>query len=71
MLVLVVTASVDDVIAGFGVKLPLEPLGEPLTLRVTWPVKPPVVFEDGYRWLGVSECGHRRKDVDDGFRCET
>ena len=29
-----------DVVAGFGVKLPLAPLGNPLTLRVTWPLKP-------------------------------
>jgi hypothetical protein len=42
VLVLVVTESVDDPVAGFGVKLPLAPLGCPLTLRVTWPVKPPV-----------------------------
>jgi len=36
VLVLVVTDRLDDA------KLPLEPLGNPLTLRVTWPLKPPV-----------------------------
>ena len=38
----VVTESVDDAVAGFGVKLPLAPVGRPLTLKVTWPVNPPV-----------------------------
>jgi hypothetical protein len=42
VLALVVTERVDDAVAGFGVKLPLAPLGNPVTLRVTWPVKPPV-----------------------------
>ncbi len=37
-----VTERVDDPVAGFGVKLPVAPLGSPLTLSVTWPVKPPV-----------------------------
>jgi hypothetical protein len=40
--VLVVTDSVDAVVPGFGVKVPIAPLGNPLTLRLTWPVKPPV-----------------------------
>jgi len=39
---LVVTERVEDAVAGFGVKLPLAPLGSPLTLSVTGPVKPPV-----------------------------
>jgi hypothetical protein len=39
---LVVTERVEDTVAGFGVKLPLAPLGSPLALSVTWPVKPPV-----------------------------
>ena len=42
MLALVVTESVDDALAGFGAKLPLLPLGSPLTLSVTWPLMPPV-----------------------------
>jgi hypothetical protein len=42
VLVLVVTERVDDAVAGFGAKLPLAPPGSPLTLSVTWPVKPPV-----------------------------
>ena len=42
MLVLVVTDRVEDAVAGFGAKLPLAPLGSPFTLRLTWPVKPPV-----------------------------
>ena len=40
VLELVVTASVDDPVAGFGVKLPVAPAGNPLTLNVTAPVKP-------------------------------
>ena len=40
MLALVVTESVEDAVAGFGVKVPLAPIGSPLTLSVTWPVKP-------------------------------
>ncbi len=39
---LVVTESVEDAVAGFGLKLPVAPLGRPLVLRVTWSVKPPV-----------------------------
>ena len=42
VLVLVVTESVVELLAGFGLKLPLAPLGSPLTLRVTWPLNPPV-----------------------------
>jgi hypothetical protein len=41
VLALVVTARVEDAVAGFGVKLPLAPVGSQLTLRVTAPVKPP------------------------------
>jgi len=33
---------VDVVVAGFEAKLPVAPLGNPLTLRVTLPVKLPV-----------------------------
>ena len=40
VLVLVVTESVDDEIAGFGLKVPLAPLGNPATLKLTWPAKP-------------------------------
>ena len=40
VLVLVVTESVDEVVAGFGVKLPLAPAGRPLTVNATWPVNP-------------------------------
>ena len=42
VLAAVVTERLDDAVAGFGVKLPLAPVGRPLTLKVTWPVKPPV-----------------------------
>jgi len=42
VLVPVVTERLDDAVAGFGVKLALAPVGRPLTLKVTWPVKPPV-----------------------------
>src|SRR5260370_1065373 len=38
----VVSGSLDEPVAGFGLKLPLAPLGSPLTLKVTWPLKPPV-----------------------------
>ena len=40
MLVLVVTENVDEVVAGFGVKLLVAPAGNPLTVNVTWPVNP-------------------------------
>ena len=40
MLALVVTESVDEVVAGLGAKLPLAPAGNPLTVNVTWPVNP-------------------------------
>ena len=40
VLVLVVTESVAEVVAGFGAKLPVAPAGRPLTVNVTWPVKP-------------------------------
>ena len=36
----VVTESVDDAVAGFGVKVVVAPVGRPATLRVTPPVKP-------------------------------
>jgi hypothetical protein len=36
VLVLIVNDMLDDAV----VKLPLEPRGNPLTLKVTWPVKP-------------------------------
>src|SRR5436190_419952 len=39
---LVLTERVEDVVAGLGVKPPVAPLGRPLTLSVTEPVKPPV-----------------------------
>ena len=38
----VVTERTDDVVAGFGVKLPEAPVGSPLKLRVTFPENPPV-----------------------------
>ena len=40
VLALVVTESVDEVVAGFGVKLPVAPAGNPLTVNVTCPVNP-------------------------------
>ena len=40
VLVLVVTESVDEVVAGFGVKLPVAPAGRPLAVNATWPVNP-------------------------------
>jgi hypothetical protein len=42
VLAVVVTVSVEDPLAGFGVKVPVVPVGNPLTLKVTAPVKPPV-----------------------------
>src|SRR5438067_4418453 len=39
---LVVTERVEDAVAGFGLKLPVAPPGNPLTLRLTWSVKPPI-----------------------------
>jgi hypothetical protein len=39
VLVVVVTASVDDVVAGFGANEPVAPVGKPETLRLTWEVK--------------------------------
>jgi hypothetical protein len=38
----VVTESVDVPVAGFGAKLPAAPVGSPVTLSVTSPLKPPV-----------------------------
>jgi hypothetical protein len=40
VLLVVVTESAEDAVAGFGEKLPLAPVGNPLTLRVTWLAKP-------------------------------
>jgi hypothetical protein len=37
----VVTANVDDPVAGFGVKVPVAPVGRPVTLSVTLPLNPP------------------------------
>ena len=37
---MVVTDRVEDEVAGFGLKLPVAPVGNPLTLNVTWPPKP-------------------------------
>lgn len=37
---LVVTDSADVDVAGLGLNVPLAPAGSPLTLNVTWPVKP-------------------------------
>jgi hypothetical protein len=42
VLALVVTDNVDALAVGFGLKLPVAPVGNPLTLKLTWPVKPPV-----------------------------
>jgi hypothetical protein len=42
VLVLVVAERLDDVVAGFGVKAPVAPVGNPVTLRVTWPLKPKI-----------------------------
>jgi hypothetical protein len=44
VLVLVVTDIVDDPeppVTGFGLKLALAPEGNPLALKVTFPVNPP------------------------------
>jgi hypothetical protein len=38
------TVNVDDVpVAGFGLNVPLAPAGNPLTVNVTAPVKPPLL----------------------------
>ena len=38
----VVTANVEEfAVAGFGLKVPVAPAGNPLTLKVTPPVNPP------------------------------
>jgi hypothetical protein len=39
-----VTERVDDEVDGFGEKLPVIPVGNPLTLNVTWPLKPTTGF---------------------------
>ena len=38
---LVVIFNVEELVAGLGVKLPVAPLGSPLTLKLTLPVNPP------------------------------
>jgi hypothetical protein len=38
----VVTESVDVVVAGFALNVPVAPAGSPLTLSVTSPAKPPL-----------------------------
>jgi len=40
VVVLVVTERAEVEVAGLGLKVPLAPEGSPLTLNVTWPVKP-------------------------------
>ena len=42
VLALVVTESVDDEVAGLGLKEPVAPLGRPLTFRLTEPAKLPL-----------------------------
>lgn len=42
VLVPVAIAKVDEDPAGLGLKLAVAPVGKPLTLNVTWLVKPPV-----------------------------
>jgi hypothetical protein len=44
VLTLVVTASVDAVVAGFVSKLPVAPIGSPLTLSVTASANPPIAL---------------------------
>jgi hypothetical protein len=39
---LAVTDRVDELVAGFGLKEPLAPLGSPLTASPIEPVKPPL-----------------------------
>jgi len=40
VLAVALTVRVEDPVAGFGLKLPVAPVGNPLTLNVTAPVKP-------------------------------
>jgi len=40
VLTVVLTVSVEDAVAGFGLKLPVAPVGNPLALNVTAPLKP-------------------------------
>lgn len=42
LLPLVLTVSVEPVVPGFGLKLPLAPAGSPLTVNRTDPVNPPL-----------------------------
>ena len=45
VLELVVTENVEELPdAGLGLKLALDPVGKPLTLRVTAPLKPPTLL---------------------------
>ncbi len=37
----VVTLIVEELVAGFGLKLALAPAGKPVALKLTAPVKPP------------------------------
>jgi hypothetical protein len=37
----VVIFNVEELVAGFGVKVPVAPVGSPLTEKVTPPVNPP------------------------------
>ena len=37
----VVMFNVEELVAGFGEKVPVAPLGSPLTLKVTLPLNPP------------------------------
>jgi hypothetical protein len=37
---LVLTVSIEEVVAGFGLNVALDRVGSPLTLRLTAPVKP-------------------------------
>jgi hypothetical protein len=42
--VVVATVNVDDApVAGFGLKVPVAPDGSPLTVKLTAPVKPPLL----------------------------
>ena len=40
VVVLVVTERAEVEVAGLGLKVPLAPVGRPVTLSVTWPAKP-------------------------------
>src|SRR5437879_2744557 len=59
----VVTVNVEEfAVAGFGLKVPVAPAGNPLTLKVTPPVNPPrremlVVYVVLPPWITVWEAG--------------